>query len=138
MGALEQKVIEFNVKPPVPIKEFLKSVNKINPNALLPIEQMPEDIKKSLETLKPGTKRFHGIKINLAYFPFPWVKSPCADKFGYLSSAAVRTASKLPFTPANQVLLKNLGDMMGDPGRDTPPDSTIPAGFTYFGQFRRP
>jgi hypothetical protein len=50
----------------------------------------------------------------------------------------------LPFNAATQLLLGNLGNLMGDPGRDpnilsnNPADpgvSSIPAGFTYFGQF---
>lgn len=61
-----------------------------------------------------------------------------------MSSPATRAATKLPFNVANQALLGNLGDMMGDPGRDPNPAShnpadagvsSIPAGFTYFGQF---
>lgn len=135
MAALEKRLIEFNIKMPVPVKKLLTTINKINPDALLPIEKMPEDIRKSLTVLKPVIRRFHGIKLNLAYFPFPTIISPCADKFGYMSSAAVRASSKLTFNIANQVLLGNLGDLMGNPLRETAPDSNIPAGFTYFGQF---
>ncbi len=135
MAELERRMVEFNVKPGRDIKKLLASVNKINPDATVPVSRMPEDIKKSIQSLKPQTKRFHGAKISLAWFPFPWVKSPCADKFGYMSSSVVRTATKMPFNLANQVLLGELGKMMGDPNRDTSPDSTIPAGFTYVGQF---
>ena len=132
---LEKKVLANDIKLTVPIKKLLPSINKINPDALIPIDKMPEDIKKSIEALRPRVKRFHGIKVNLGYFPFPWIKSPCADKFCYLTPASVRSASSLPFNIANQVLLGQLGDIMGDPGRDTGADSIIPAGFTYFGQF---
>jgi len=135
LGMLENRVLELNIRPSVEAKKLLSIVNKINPKALLPIEKMPEDMRKSLQVLKPGTRRFHGIKLNLGYFPFPLIKSVCADKFGYLSSAALRASSALPFNVANQVLLGNLGDMMGNAGRETAPDSNIPAGFTYFGQF---
>jgi len=31
--------------------------------------------------------------------------------------------------------MDQLGDLIGNPGRETSPDSTIPAGFTYVGQF---
>jgi hypothetical protein len=123
------------IKSGVESKKVLAAANKINPRALLPIEKLPEDIKKSIETMKPATRRFHGMKVNLAYFPFPWVKSPCADKFGYISSVALRASSKLTFNSVNQALLEQLGNMMGDPGREIAPDSNIPAGFTYFGQF---
>jgi hypothetical protein len=132
---LERKLVEQNIKPTVPTKKFLEALNKINPNANLPIPKLPEELKRSLETIKPEVKRFHGAKISLLWFPFPWLFSPCADKFGYMSTLAVRNSSKLPFTPANRTLLEKLGDMMGDPGREIAPDSSIPAGFTYFGQF---
>jgi hypothetical protein len=132
---VENKLMEFNIRKKIPVNKLVTAINKINPKATLPVEKMPEDIKKSLLALKPGTKRFHGIKVNLGYFPFSVVKSPCADKFGYMSSPFVRNASKLPFTTANQTLLGELGDMMGNPERETAPDSTVPSGFTYFGQF---
>lgn len=134
-GDLERKLMEFNVKLKMPSKKILDAINKINPKAALPIDKFPEDIKKSFQTLPPSVRRFHGIKIPLYWFPFTMVKSPCADMFGYMSSAAVRTASKLPFNVANQVLLGQLGDLMGDPGREPASDSIIPAGYTYFGQF---
>lgn len=100
-----------------------------------PVPLPPEDILRALSALEPGVKRFHGVKIPLYWFPGPLIWSPCADKYGYMFSASVRNASKLPFTVAMQALLNQLGGMMGDPGRDTGPDSTIPAGYTYFGQF---
>lgn len=132
---LEKRLIETDVKFNVEIKKLLASVNKIDPDASIPVGKMPEDIKKSLQSLKPEIKRFHGAKISLAWFPFHWIKSPCADKFCYMSPIAVRNATRLPFNPVNQVLMGKLGDMMGDVGRDTLADSIIPAGFTYVGQF---
>lgn len=101
MGELEKRLIEFNVKSKVNTKKILTTINKINPEAFVPIEKMPGDIKKSIPSLRPATKRFHGTKISLAWFPFHTVKSPCADKFGYMSPPAVRNASKLPFTMDN-------------------------------------
>ncbi|HEY0750197.1 MAG TPA: heme peroxidase family protein [Chitinophagaceae bacterium] len=132
---LEKRIIEFNIKSNGDLSKILTAVNKINPEGLIPITKLPEDLRKSIPSLKPSTKRFHGIKIPLSWFPFPWIKSPCADKFGYMSTAAVRNATKLPFDLGTQVLLGALGEMMGDPGRETAPDSNIPAGFTYAGQF---
>lgn len=132
---LEKRLTEFKLKPRVNVKSILESVNKINPVPLLAQVNLPEDIRSSITALKPDIKRFHGAKLSLSWFPVPMVLSPCSDKFGYMSTAAVRTASKLPFTPVNQALLGQLGNMMGDPGRDTGADSNIPAGFTYFGQF---
>lgn len=80
-------------------------------------------------------KRFHGAKVPLRWFPWRLLVSPCVDKFGYMFPASVRNASKLPFNAATQALLTDLGNLMGDPGRETAADSIIPAGYTYFGQF---
>ena len=140
---LRKRLTELNLRITVPLEQLLNSVNRIKP-ATAPVEKLPEDIKASIPALKPGARRFHGTKIPLFWFPFPWLSSACADKFGYMSSAAVRAATKLPFNVGTQALLGQLGNLMGDPGRDpnisshNPADagvSTIPAGFTYFGQF---
>ncbi len=140
---LRQRMTELNVKPTVTAERLLASVNSIEP-AAVPVEKLPEDIKTSIRALKPEVRRFHGAKLSLSWFPFPALTSACADKFGYMSSVATRTATKLPFNVATQALLGQLGNMMGDPGRDPNPASqnpavagvsSIPAGFTYFGQF---
>ena len=116
-------------------KKLLACVNRINPHASVPISRLPGDVQETLPALKPTAKRFHGAKVSLAWFPLPWVLSPCANMFGYMSPAAVRAATKLPFNFTIQALLGQLGGLMGDAGRETAPDSTIPAGFTYVGQF---
>ena len=140
---LRKNVVELGVRLTVSMERLLASVNRIRP-APAPIDKLPEDVKASLVALKPAVKRFHGVKIPLYWFPFPGLSSACADKFGYMSSAATRTATKLPFNVATQALLGQLGNLMGDPGRDLnisshnvgdPGVSSIPAGFTYFGQF---
>ena len=133
--SLEKQIDDFNIKPTVELKSLLASVNKINPKAFLPIEKMPEDLRKSTPQLRPESKRFHGAKISLYWFPEKMVTSKCADKFGYMSSPKTRLLSKLPFTASNRTLMEDLGNLMGDPGRDAGADSIIPAGFTYFGQF---
>jgi hypothetical protein len=96
---------------------------------------LTEEKESSIRALRPEIKRFHGAKVLLSYFPNSMVTSPCADKYGYLTPAKVRAATKLPFNLATQNLLGQLGTFMGT----TPPtpalESTIPAGFTYFGQF---
>jgi len=135
LAEVQKKVSALNLRFSLPLKDLLPAINKINPNALLPVDKLPEDVRKSLETLRPIERRFHGAKISIAWFPFFWIISPCADKFGYMSPTSVRTASQLPFNLGMQTLLGQLGDMMGDPGRETSPDSNIPAGYTYFGQF---
>ena len=140
---LRKRVTELNLRPTAPLEQLLATLNRIKP-AAVPVEKLPEEIKTSVRALKPETRRFHGVKLELSWFPFPWVTSACADKFGYMSSLATRNATKLPFNVATQALLGQLGNMMGDPGRDPNPAShnpadpgvsSIPAGFTYFGQF---
>jgi hypothetical protein len=140
---LRKRMNELNVRTTVPLEQLLASVNRIKP-APTPVEKLPKDIKESIRALKPEVRRFHGTKIALTWFPFPGLISVCADRFGYMSSAATRAATKLPFNVAMQALLGKLGNLMGDPGRDPNPAShnpadagvsSIPAGFTYFGQF---
>ena len=143
LSELRKRVTETNLRPTVSLEQLLASANRIKP-ADLPAEKLPEDVQESILALKPGIRRFHGVKIPLYWFPFHWLSSACADRFGYMSSAATRAATKLPFNVATQALLGQLGNMMGDaahdpnPASNNPADagvSTIPAGFTYFGQF---
>lgn len=138
---LRQRLLDLNVRPTVPIEQLLPALNRIK---TAPAAKLPEEIRASIRALKPEVRRFHGTKVDLSWFPFPFVTSPCADKFGYLSPAAVRNATKLPFNPGVEALLGELGALMGDPTREPGPQSnnpadpavsSIPAGFTYFGQF---
>lgn len=143
LADLRRRLAESDLELTVPADEVLNSINRIKP-ARTPVEKFPEDIRASLFTLKPRLKRFHGIKIPLYWFPFPWVTSACADRFGYMSTVAVRAATKLPFNATTQALLGQLGNMMADPGREPNPTSqdpadpgvsSVPSGFVYFGQF---
>src|SRR5262245_47153182 len=93
------------------------------------------EVAETLRALEPPVRRFHGTKVPLHWLPRRLVESPAADKFGYMFSAVVRKATKLPFNATTQALLTQLGNLMGDAGRDAGADSTIPAGYTYFGQF---
>jgi hypothetical protein len=131
---LRRRVRDLSLKPTVDISRLLHCVNRLRP-AVVPVSKMPEEIQESAQALRPGFRRLHGVKVSLGWFPGPIVFSDCADRFGYMSPAPVRNATKLPFTPPVQALLNQLGDLMGDSGRETSPDSTIPAGFTYVGQF---
>ncbi len=143
LSDLRARVNELNLKPTVAMDQLLASVNRIK-SAPAPMEKFPEQIKASVRALKPESRRFHGAKLPLSWFPFLPLITSCADRFGYMSSVATRTATKLPFNIANQALLGQLGNLMGDPGRDPNPAShnpsdagvsSIPAGHTYFGQF---
>jgi hypothetical protein len=132
VNQLQERVDSLGVVPTVPLDKLLDSVNRVNPT---PQQQLSAEVKASVSALKPETRRVHGAKLALSWFPFPSVTSPCTDRFGYLSSDATRTATKLPFNVATQGLLAQLGNLMGDENRDQAGDSTIPAGYTYFGQF---
>jgi len=96
------------------------------------IPVLTEEREISVRALRPDLKRFHGAKVALSYFPQSQVNSACADKYGYMAPAPVRTATKLPFNVAMQTLLGQLGTFMGNA---PPVQSLMPAGFTYFGQF---
>src|SRR6185503_6957114 len=126
LSDLRNRVNERGLRPTVPLEQLLASANRIKP-APEPVEKLPDDVKASLPALKPQIRRFHGVKIPLYWFPFPWLASACADKFGYMSSAATRAATKLPFNVATQGLLGQLGDLMGDAGRDPNISSHNPA-----------
>lgn len=143
LAELRKRMNELNLRSTLPLERLLPSINRIKP-APVPVEKLPEEIKTSVQMLRPQARRFHGVKLQLSWFPFPGVTSPCADRFGYLSSPATRAATKLPFNVTTHALMGQLGNMMGDPGRDPNPAShnpadagvsSIPAGFTYFGQF---
>lgn len=128
-------------KPPPRIPENLEklspAVRKEIVKRLIPRPEPlpPESIMRSLKALEPPVKRYHGVKVPIRWFPGSLIASPCADKFGYMFSAGVRNGSKLPFNAPMQAALNQLGNLMGDPGRETGADSIIPAGYTYFGQF---
>lgn len=133
----------LNLETKVPEQKLLASVNRIK-QAAVPIEALPEEIKTSVRALRPQSRRFHGTKLELSWFPIPGLTSPSADRFGYIASWNTRLATKLPFNTTTQTLLGQLGDLMGDPNREPNPTShnpadagvsSIPAGFTYFGQF---
>jgi len=101
-----------------------------------PTRKQADEVRQTTGSMNPAAKRFHGAKVSLAWFPFSSVGSKCAEKFGYMSPSSVRSATKLPFGAANITLVENLGALMGDVGRETGiADSTIPAGYTYVGQF---
>jgi hypothetical protein len=140
---LRKRLNKLNIKPTVSVERLRAAIDHIKPPRI-PEDKLPLEIKESVRALKPQTRRFHGAKVSLTWFPFPPIISPCADKFGYMSSIATRTSTKLPFNVVTQALMGQLGNIMGDPGRDPNPSSqnaadagvsTIPAGFTYFGQF---
>ena len=98
-------------------------------------EKLPQELQRSLEGLRGPKRSTHGAKFSLAYFPQTGLRTPCADRFGYLTPPSVRSQSRLPFTPEVRKLLEALGGLMADQGREPTADSDVPAGFTYVGQF---
>jgi Animal haem peroxidase len=127
---LKAKKIRFDVEP----DKLLNSLKKIKP-VEPPLARLPVDLQLSIPALKPAIKRFHGAKVSLGWFPGPALRSPCANKFGYMSTKKIRDLTKLPFDAATTTLLGQLGTSMADPARTSGPDSAMPAGFTYVGQF---
>jgi hypothetical protein len=105
------------------------------PGVHVPESSLPRDVRASTEALGTQSKRFHGAKVSLAWFPWGQLASPCADHFGYLTPTKIRAATSLPFNATTTGLMDQLGALMGDAGRETASDSTVPAGFTYVGQF---
>lgn len=133
---LSKKLKSNNIKPTVDLEKFAIALKHIDPHALIPLNKLPEDKRITLNSLRGQARSFHGAKVSLLWFPFPLRKSPCSDKFGYLTSKTVRDSSKLDFNIVNIGLMTQLGNMMGASGREsTIPDSNIPSGYTYFGQF---
>jgi hypothetical protein len=129
-----QRMRAAGVAPEATPPEVLAAAASVAPKSQ-PDKRVPDEVKASQRALEGQRHRFHGARINLAWFPWRRLASPCADKFGYLTSKKIRNATRLPFNASTKALLDKLGELMGNPGRDTVPDSPIPAGFTYVGQF---
>lgn len=134
IAEISKKVESLKITPTVKIDRFAEAVRTINPQALVPFEKLPDDVRASVKALKNDIRRLHGSKFELLWFPFPMRTSPCNDKFGYLTSDTVRASSKLDFNITTVGLMNQLGDLMGNSDRPES-DSNIPAGYTYFGQF---
>ena len=132
---LRQRAAALNIQVDPNDAAVLDSVNRINPKARVPVSALPVDVRESLEAVKPQTRRFHGSKFSLAYFPFSRLVSSCTDRFGYMSSDVVRKKTRLDLNAKTRGLMDTLGAMMGNAGRELAGDSPIPAGFTYIGQF---
>lgn len=132
---LEKAVKTSAFKANISNKKLLRTLKKLDFKKVEDLEKMPMEVKESTKQLKPKSKRFHGVKLSKAWFPFSFFKSKCRNRFGYMTPFKVRKNSRLPFNVTNQVLLGQLGALMGDPGREQPTMSNIPAGYTYFGQF---
>lgn len=117
-------------------KAVIEQIKKTLPGKIVVKEPNEKEVKESLERLGPTIKRFHGAAFAKAWIQFQKPSGSCLNKFGYLSSKGVRNNSKLDFNLVNLSLLGDLGNLMGNAGRETGiPSSTIPGGYTFFGQF---
>ena len=112
---LTRRIRTLDVRPTVDHDRLLAAVNRIRPEAAVPVAKLPEDIRSSLQALRPGVRRLHGAKVSLGWFPGPAITSPCADMFGYMSPPAVRNATRLPFNPVNMARLNDLGNLRALP-----------------------
>ena len=95
---LRRRLIDRGVRLTVSPDRLLASVNRVKP-AAVPEEKLRLDIRSSVRALKPTLRRFHGAKLSLSWFPFPWLISSCADRFGYMSSAASEPPRNCHSTP---------------------------------------
>jgi len=132
---LSRRVARLGLTFAVPDATMALAVQQVDPSAAAPLAEMPKEIREGVEVLRPAVRRIHGTKFSLAYFQRSALVAPSADKFGYLSSAAIRRSTRLPFDAATRALLDELGGLMADPGREPSADSLLPAGYTYVGQF---
>lgn len=131
-----ERVQALELRPTVSREVLAESVQQFvrRRPEVIDLDQLPDEIAASQQAARPQSKRLHGGKFLLPYFPPHLVNSPCANKFGYLSTAKTRKVGRLPFTTANRTLLSALADEMGTV-TGSPQDSVIPAGYTYAGQF---
>ena len=77
-----ERLRELKIRLSVDEARVLASINKITANIDQPVINLSREVQATITSLKPETKRFHGAKVSLAWFPFPWVISPCRDMFG--------------------------------------------------------
>lgn len=67
--------------------------------------------------------------------PFSFAITSGTSCFGYLFPDLQTEEALLPESPATRPRLINLGLTMVDPASESTPNSVIPSGYTYFGQF---
>lgn len=96
------------------------------------IKAAPNEFRKELFG-NEANKRFHGNKVLMSWIPLEWFENN-TDHFGYMFPKLRRTALDYSL---NVDRLKRLGEEIGskESGPSAGGDSTIPAGYTYLGQF---
>ena len=80
------------------------------------------------------SKKFgHGYFLSKKWFSKSYL-AHCTDTFGYMFPRLARRRKKvIKYTSANRSLLEQLGSEMGS--KPNTADTSIPAGYTYLGQF---
>lgn len=132
---LVERLEDLQIRPTVPPEKLLEALRGAQLDSRAPRRKFPDEVKQSQKVLIRKPQSRHGAKIPLSYFPGPAVRSRCANMFGYMSLPGTRASTKLPFDVATRAQLEALGAAMAAPGADAGADSTLPAGFTYAGQF---
>ena len=90
---LRRRLIDRGLRPTVPLNRLVSAINRVK-RARVQEEKLPEEVRGTVRALKPDLRRFHGAKLALTWFPFPGLISSCADRFGYMSPAAVRDGNE--------------------------------------------
>lgn len=96
------------------------------------VQAAPTEFRKEL-IADEKIKRFHGNRFLLSWLP-PHLLENNRDHFGYMFSARQVRSTALDYS-LNVDRLKRLGQEIGAKDSSTTPDSPIPAGYTYLGQF---
>lgn len=97
------------------------------------LSEPPVQQQKNEATNLVANKRYHGTRVPPEWYP-PMMIQDCKDRFGYMFPTLVRGG--LEYTPEKRALLEALGDIMGEKdGTPRENNSSIPAGYTYLGQF---
>ena len=60
--AFVRRARDLNVRPTVDRKRLLTVVNRIKP-AAVPMASLPEEIRETVQTLRPAFRRLHGAKV---------------------------------------------------------------------------
>ena len=82
-----QRVEKIAVPPAAAALDQMETAaSQIVARARVPVERLPQDVQQTNRALEQQAHRFHGAKVSLAWFPWRRLASPCADKFGYLTS----------------------------------------------------
>jgi len=92
-------------------------------------------VAQAIKALEPPVRRFHGTKVPLSWFPRELVDPNHAGTFGYMFSASVRNATKLPSLPGyfpKQQATRNSEKFIAGPAGLARVGSPVPASMVDF------